>query len=168
MENGIASPLRQSRFPSIIVCFNRIITALLSFFTQFEAEGELLLIKELLWGSTTQNFISFAYIAIPLICLAVMAIIMIFLNVENHLPMVHEKLTAKRKAEAEARGEVYVSPAEKAALEEAQQAKEAEEKRIEELKAKCARKGLSFAEEEAKYQAALKAKQDKANAKKKK
>ncbi len=119
-------------------------------------------------NTATQDFISFAYIAIPLICLAVMAIIMIFLNVENHLPMVHEKLTAKRKAEAEARGEVYVSPEEKAALEEAQQAKEAEEKRIEELKAKCARKGLSFAEEEAKYQAALKAKQDKANAKKKK
>lgn len=119
-------------------------------------------------NAATQNFISFAYIAIPLICLAVMAIIMIFLNVENHLPMVHEKLTAKRKAEAEARGEVYISPAEKAALEEAQQAKEAEEKRIEELKAKCAKKGLNFAEEEAKYQAALKAKQDKANAKKKK
>lgn len=119
-------------------------------------------------NAATQNFISFAYTGIPLICLTVMAIIMIFLNVENHLPMVHEKLTAKRKAEAEARGEVYVSPAEKAALEEAQQAKEAEEKRIEELKAKCAKKGLSFAEEEAKYQAALKAKQDKANAKKKK
>ena len=63
---------------------------------------------------------------------------------------------------------MYVSPEEKAALEEAQQAKEAEEKRIEELKAKCAKKGLNFAEEEAKYQAALKAKQDKANVKKKK
>ena len=39
---------------------------------------------------------------------------------------------------------------------------------LEELKTKCAKKGLSFAAEEAKYQAALKAKQDKANAKKKK
>ena len=119
-------------------------------------------------NTATQGFITFAYIAIPLICLAVMAIIMIFLNVENHLPMVHEKLTARRKAEAEARGEVYVSPEEKAALEEAQQAREAEEKRIEELKAKCDRKGLNFAEEEARYQAALKARQDKANAKAKK
>jgi GPH family glycoside/pentoside/hexuronide:cation symporter len=46
---------------------------------------------------------------------------MIFLNVENMLPEIHEKLTARRKAEAEARGEVYVSHEEKAALEEAQQ-----------------------------------------------
>ena len=90
-------------------------------------------------NAATQDFITFAYVAIPLICLAVMAIIMIFLNVENHLPMVHEKLTARRKAEAQQRGEVYVSPEEKAAQ-----------------------------EEEEKHQAARKAKQEKAAAKKKK
>ena len=118
-------------------------------------------------NATTQGFISFAYIAIPLICLAVMAIIMIFLNVENKLPEIHRQLTARRKAEAEARGEVYVSPEEKAALEEAQQAKEAEAKRIEELKARCAKKGLNFADEEARYQAKLAEKKAKAEAKKK-
>lgn len=119
-------------------------------------------------NASTQGFISFAYIAIPLICLAVMAIIMIFLNVENKLPEIHRQLTARRKAEAEARGEVYVSPEEKAALEEAQQAKEAEAKRIEELKARCAKKGLNFADEEARYQAKLAAQKAKAEAKKKK
>ena len=119
-------------------------------------------------NAATKGFISFAYIAVPLICLAVMAIIMIFLNVENKLPEIHEKLTARRKAEAEARGEVYVSPAEKAVLEEAQQAKDAEAKRIEELKARCAKKGLNFADEEAKYQAKLAAQKAKAEAKKKK
>ena len=118
-------------------------------------------------NAATKGFISFAYIAVPLICLAVMAIIMIFLNVENKLPEIHEKLTARRKAEAEARGEVYVSPEEKAALEEAEQAKEAEAKRIEELKARCAKKGLNFADEEAKYQARLAAQKAKAEAKKK-
>ena len=119
-------------------------------------------------NASTQGFISFAYIAIPLICLAVMAIIMIFLNVENKLPEIHRQLTARRKAEAEARGEVYVSPEEKAALEEAEQAEEAETKRIEELKARCVKKGLSFADEEAKYQAKLAAQKAKAEAKKKK
>ncbi len=119
-------------------------------------------------NAATKGFISFAYIAVPLICLAVMAIIMIFLNVENKLPEIHEKLTARRKAEAEARGEVYVSPEEKAVLEEAQQAKDAEAKRIEELKARCAKKGLNFADEEAKYQAKLAAQKAKAEAKKKK
>lgn len=109
-------------------------------------------------NATTKGFIAFAYIAIPLICLVVMALIMVFLNVENLLPEIHEKLNARRKTEAEARGEVYISPEEKAAMEEAEQAQEAEKKRIEELKARCEKKGLNFETEEAKYQAKLAAK----------
>ncbi len=119
-------------------------------------------------NASAKGFITFAYIAIPLICLAVMAIIMIFLNVEDHLPMVHEKLTERRKAEAAARGEVYVSPEERAEKEAALQEAEAEKKRIEELKARCAAKGLDFDQEEAKYQAKLAAKKAKADNKKKK
>lgn len=119
-------------------------------------------------NAAAKGFISFAYIAVPMICLVVMAVIMIFLNVETKLPEIHRQLTARRKAEAEARGELYVSPEEKAALEEAQQEREAEAKRIEELKARCAKKNLNFDEEEAKYQAKLAAKTAKAEAKKKK
>ena len=119
-------------------------------------------------NASAKGFITFAYIAIPLICLAVMAIIMIFLNVEDHLPMVHEKLTERRKAEAAARGEVYLSPEERAQQEAALQEAEAEKKRIEELKARCAAKGLDFDLEEAKYQAKLAAKKAKADNKKKK
>lgn len=119
-------------------------------------------------NAAAKGFISFAYIAVPMICLVVMAVIMIFLNVETKLPEIHRQLTARRKAEAEARGELYVSPEEKAALEEAQQEREAEAKRIEELKARCARKNLNFDEEEAKYQTKLAAKTAKAEAKKKK
>jgi GPH family glycoside/pentoside/hexuronide:cation symporter len=119
-------------------------------------------------NASAKGFITFAYIAIPLICLAVMAIIMIFLNVEDHLPMVHEKLTERRKAEAAARGEVYLSPEERAEKEAALQEAEAEKKRIEELKARCAAKGLDFGQEEAKYQAKLAAKKAKADNKKKK
>ena len=119
-------------------------------------------------NAATQNFISLAYIGIPMIALALMAVIMIFLKVENMLPEIHEELTARRKAECEARGEVYVSPEEKAAQEQAEQDRIAEEKRIEELKARCQTKGLNFAEEEAKYQAKLKEKQEKAAKKNKK
>ena len=119
-------------------------------------------------NASDKGFITFAYIAIPLICLAVMAIIMIFLNVEDRLPMVHEKRTERRKAEAAARGEVYVSPEERAQQEAALQEAEAEKKRIEELKARCAAKGLDFEEEEAKYQAKLAAKKAKVDNKKKK
>ena len=119
-------------------------------------------------NASAKGFITFAYIAIPLICLAVMAIIMIFLNVEDHLPMVHEKLTERRKAEAAARGEVYLSPEERAQQEAALQEAEAEKKRIEELKARCAAKGLDFDLEEAKYQAKLAAKKAKEDNRKKK
>ena len=113
----------------------------------------------------TQGFITFAYVGIPLIALVLMAVIMIFLKVENILPKVHEELTARRKAECEARGEVYLSPEEKAELEQAEQDRIAEEKRIEELRARCEKQGLSFDEEEAKYQAKLAEKQAKAEAK---
>ena len=64
-----------------------------------------------------------------------------------------------------AHGEVYVSPEEKARLEQEELDRIAEEKRIAELKERCRRKGLSFEEEEAKYQARLAAKKAKAEAK---
>lgn len=116
-------------------------------------------------NASTQSFITFAYVGIPLIALVAMAVIMIFLRVENLLPVVHEELTARRKAECEARGEVYLSPEEKAGLEQAEQDRIAEEKRIEELKEKCEKSGRSFDEEEAKYQAKLAEKKAKAEAK---
>lgn len=68
-------------------------------------------------------------------------------------------------AAAAAEGRVWLSPEEQAAIEQAEQEKVAEAKRIEELKAKCAKKGLNFDEEEAKYQAKLAAAKAKAEAK---
>ena len=90
-----------------------------------------------------------------MIGLILMAVIMIFLRVEDELPRVHEELTARRKREAEARGEVYLSQEEKEALEQEKNDQIAEENRIKELKEYCAKKGLSFEKEEAKYQAKL-------------
>lgn len=116
-------------------------------------------------NAATQGFITFVYIGIPFICLLLMGIIMVFLKVEDLLPGIHEELTARRKAECEARGEVYVSPEEKAKIEEEEQERKAEETRIAELKAKCEKKGLNFDEEEAKYQAKLAEKRAKEEAK---
>ena len=82
--------------------------------------------------------------------------------------MVHKELTARRRAECEARGEVYVSPEEKAAAEQAENDRIAEENRIKELKEYCAKKDLKFEDEEAKYQAKLAEKQAKAAKKAKK
>lgn len=112
-----------------------------------------------------KNFFNWCFVGIPMIGYVIGSLLMLRFDVENKIPQISADLTARRKAEAEARGEVYISAEEKAALEQAELEKIAEEKRIEELKAKCAKKGLNFDEEEAKYQAKLAAAKAKAEAK---
>lgn len=118
-----------------------------------------------------QKFFAWCFVGIPMIGYLVGAFIMTFYDVEEMMPKISADITARHKAEAEARGEVYYSPEEKAAMEQEKLDRVAEEKRIEELKARCAKKGLNFAEEERKYQQALaekKAKEEAKAAKKKK
>ena len=119
-----------------------------------------------------KTFFNICFVGAPMVAFTVGALLMLKFDVEDKIPQISADLSARRKAEAEARGEVYYSAEEKAAMEQAEQERIAEEKRIEELKAKCAKKDLNFAEEEGKYQvklAAAKAKAEaKANKKKKK
>lgn len=112
-----------------------------------------------------KTFFNWCFVGIPMIGYMIGSLLMLRFDVEDKIPQISADLTARRKAEAEARGEAYLSAEEKAALEQAEQERIAEEKRIEELKAKCAKKGLSFADEEAKYQARLAAAKAKAEAK---
>lgn len=99
-----------------------------------------------------QNFFTWCFVGIPMIGYAIGSLLMLRFDVETKMPQITADITAYHRAEAEARGEIYYSAEEKAAMELAEQEKIAEAKRIEELKAKCAKKGLNFAEEEAKYQ----------------
>ena len=112
-------------------------------------------------------FFSWCFVGVPMIGYLIGSLLMLRYDVEAKIPQITADITARHKAEAEARGEVYVSPEEKAAQELAEQERIAEEKRIEELKAKCAKKGLKFEEEEAKYQAKLAEQKAKAAKKKK-
>ena len=113
-------------------------------------------------NAATQGFITFAYIGVPMISLVILALIMVSFKVEDELPKIHEELTARRKAETEARGEVYISPEEKAEMEQAENDRIAEENRIKELKARCEKKGLDFETENRKYLEKLEKKQKKA------
>lgn len=118
-----------------------------------------------------KSFFAWCFVGIPMIGYTIGSLLMLRYDVEDKMPQISADITARHRAEAEARGEVYISPAEKAALEEAEQEKKAEAKRTEELKAKCAKKGLSFENEEAKYQQKLaeqKAKEEAKKAKSKK
>lgn len=102
---------------------------------------------------------------IPAIIYLICAVFGYFNDVGDKIPEISRDIQERHRKAAEARGEVYVSPEEKAALEAAESERMAEEIRIRELKEKCEKKGLSFEEEEAKYQAKLAEKKAKAEAK---
>lgn len=102
-----------------------------------------------------KTFFNWCFVGIPMVGYLIGSLLMIPFDVETKMPQISADITARHKAEAEARGETYLSPEEKAAMEQAEQERISEEKRIEELKAKCARKGLSFEAEEARHQEKL-------------
>ena len=102
---------------------------------------------------------------IPAITYIISAVFGYFNDVGEQIPQISRDIQERHRAEAEARGEVYVSPEEKAALEQAENDRIAEENRIAELRAKCEKNGLNFDEEEAKYQAKLAEQKAKAEAK---
>ena len=113
----------------------------------------------------TQNWIVLCFAVIPAVVYLLIAIVTFFYKVENDVPQMSADISARHRAEAEARGEVYYSPEEKAEMERVENERKAEEIRISELKEKCQKKGLSFEEEEAKYQAKLAEKKAKEEAK---
>ena len=122
-------------------------------------------VQEITQTVGVRNFFTFCFFGTPLISAAVSAVIMLFYKVEDEMPQITAGISAFHRAEAEARGEVYVSPEEKARLEQEENDRIAEENRLKELKAKCEKKGLNFEEEEARYQAKLAEKKAKAEAK---
>ena len=102
-----------------------------------------------------------AYIWIETVCYSLGAIILLFFNVEKFLKKDRETVLARQRAEAEEAGIEWIPPEERLRLEEEESERLAEAARIEELKARCEKKGLDFEAEEAKYQQKPAAKQAK-------
>lgn len=100
------------------------------------------------------------------VCYLVMGIMFIFMNVEKFTKLDNKAIHADQKAECEANGKVWVTPEERAKQEEEENARLVEEARVAELESVCAKKGLNFDEENAKY-LAEKAVKDKEAAEKK-
>ncbi len=115
-----------------------------------------------------KTFFIVCFVGVPMLGYLLGALLQKFFDVEEKMPEIQADIIARHRAAVEAAGGVYISPEEKAAKELEEQEKISEQKRIEELKAKCQKKGLSFAEEEAKYQAKLAAQKAKAEARAKK
>ncbi|MCM1193121.1 MAG: MFS transporter [Lachnospiraceae bacterium] len=116
-------------------------------------------------SAAVQNFFVFGYQGLYAIGMIVVLLLFWFWKLDKELPGIQKEIIERHKAAAAAEGRVWISPDEQAAMEQAEQEKLAEAKRIEELKAKCARKNLNFDEEEARYQAKLAADKAKAEAK---
>lgn len=100
------------------------------------------------------------------ICYVGIAILFIFMLVEKFTALDHRAIVLDQKAKAEAEGVEYIEPSVKLKLEEEQADIEAEEARKAALKAKCDKKGISFEQEEAKYQQKVAEKQAVADMKK--
>lgn len=99
-----------------------------------------------------QIFFLMCFVGAPMVGYVIGSFIFGKYTISDHMDEIQADIVARRKAEAEARGEVYISPEEKEKEEQERLDVEAEEKRIEELKALCAKKGLDFDDEEARYQ----------------
>lgn len=119
-------------------------------------------------GAAVKNFFVWGYQGFYAIAMIALVVLFWFFKVEREMPTMRADITARHRAEAEAKGVEYVSPEELAAREQEENDRIAEENRLKELREKCEKKGLSFEEEEAKYQAKLAAKQAKEVAKAKK
>lgn len=102
-----------------------------------------------------QTVLAGCYICSELICYAIIVVLMLFLNVEKQIEADQATILEHQKAAVRAAGGEWIEPEERLRLEQEAAEREAEQARLEELRAKCAKKGLNFEEEEAKYQVKL-------------
>ena len=97
------------------------------------------------------QWLYFIRYVVPIIEYTILIVILLFMRLEEKLPMMQQAIRQRHKEAAEARGEVWVSPEELAAQEKAENERLAEEARIADLREKCRKKGLDFDTENQKY-----------------
>ena len=107
------------------------------------------------------SFMATAFYLFDIILAALYVILLPFMGIEKKLPSINAELLERRKAAVIARGEQWIDPEELERREAEENARIHEENRIADLKEYCARKGLDFDTENAKYLA----KQEKKKAK---
>ena len=99
--------------------------------------------------------ITFAFVGLETITGIVLAILLLFLNVEKTISKKQAKIREYQKAEAELRGEEWIAPEIKAALDEEKYLLENEEAYVANLKIKCSKKGLNYDNELASHKQKL-------------
>lgn len=117
-------------------------------------------------GNVASSWVTVCYIWIETGVYVACAVLMLLFIVEKFLKSDRAVILERQKAEALANGIEWIDPDVRLAQEEAEAERLSEEARKLELKAKCEKKGLSYEEEEAKYQAKQEEKRRAAEAKK--
>lgn len=102
-------------------------------------------------SAEVKQFMTMSFYLFDIIMAAAVVILLPFVNVEKHLPEINTELLNRKKQAVLARGEVWIDPEEQQRLEDEEAERIHEEHRIEDLKARCAKKGLNFDTENAKY-----------------
>lgn len=100
----------------------------------------------------TERMIIFVYLMMDMISFALAIVCMARMNVEKFAKQDHDAIIARQKAAVLAEGGEWIEPEIREKLEQEKADREAEESRIADLKKLCKEKGLSFEEEEKKYQ----------------
>ena len=107
------------------------------------------------------RFMTMSFYMFDAILAAVVVILLPFVDVEKHLPEINAELLERKKQAVLARGEEWIDPAEQERLDAEKAERIYEENRIADLREKCAKKGLDFETENAKYLAKKAAKEAK-------
>jgi len=103
----------------------------------------------------TETMIIVVYLMMDLISFVLSIICLAKMDVEKYAQEDHDAIIAHQKAAVLAEGGTWIEPEERARLEQEEADRKAEEARIAELKERCKKQGLSFEEEEKKYQEKL-------------
>ena len=109
-----------------------------------------------------KDMITFGFVGLETITGVILAVLLLFLNVEKTIARKQENIKEFHKEECEAKGETYVDPQVLAAQEEEKYRQENEEAFLASLKEKCEKKGLNYDEEVQKHNQKV----EEANAKK--
>ena len=102
-------------------------------------------------GADVIRFMNASFYLFDAVLAAVIVILLPFVDVEKHLPEINAELLERKKQAVLARGETWIEPTEQERLDAEEAERIHEENRIADLEAKCARKGLDFDTENAKY-----------------
>ena len=102
-------------------------------------------------SETVKSFMSLSFYLFDIIMAVAFLVLIPYVNVEKKLPEINAELLRRKKEAILAKGGTWLEPEEQDRVEREQAEREAEENRIADLHQHCAKKGLDFETENAKY-----------------